>query len=398
MRSQKDLDDDFKRTMDVYLRLGAHERRGFTVEEYVEKSRALWDMCPTSEEFPLKLIVDQSVGYTNLAATAAIAYDDTEVRNYVDVPGHDADWYCFNSGLFRDDGSSVGVDMRTKPLDADPPEASAQRVILCLVDVLGFELRLKQDGLEQLLRTYRELLEKAVFVDEMRCTALHRRADGVACAAMFTLPVRYAHFSDTLLLWLPLAQPFVSPFLARCTDLVCEAVTLGIPVRGAVTIGQAVMHRPTATYLGRPIVEAARLEAAQEWLGIALGPSTLWPPFLHEIDPRLVLPLVPPHKPGTDARLSSYCLDWPRRWREKRTEPLTDALRRMNTLEKYRRYYSNAESFAEVSVANQGWYSSAAGVGAWESAGEFIVPFSNAMTVFDDSGQVIVRHLEAPAV
>lgn len=119
----------------------------------------------------------------------------------------------------------------------------------------------------------------------------------------------------------------------------------------------------------------------------------MWPPFLREIDPRLVLPVVPPHKPGTDSRVSGYSLDWPRRWREKRAESLADTLRKMNTAEQYRKYYVNAERFAEASAANQDWHrSEAGGEGTWESAGEFVVPCSGAITMFDESGQVILRH------
>jgi hypothetical protein len=61
-------------------------------------------------------------------------------------------------------------------------------------------------------------------------------------------------------------------------------------------------------------------------------------------------------------------------------------------VEQFRRYYSNAEWFGEASLANQDWYRpSAAGETTWESAGEFIVPCSGTITLFDDSGGIVIR-------
>lgn len=88
---------------------------------------------------------------------------------------------------------------------------------------------------------------------------------------MGVLPVRHAHFSDTILLWVPLVQHFIAPFLARCADMVSEALQMGLPLRGAITAGKAVMHSRTGTFIGEPLVEAARLEQAQNWLGVSLG-------------------------------------------------------------------------------------------------------------------------------
>jgi hypothetical protein len=63
--------------------------------------------------------------------------------------------------------------------------------------------------------------------------------------------------------------------MARCADMVCEALKMGLPLRGALAVGKAVMHSRTGTFVGAPVVEAAKLEQSQDWLGVSLGPSML---------------------------------------------------------------------------------------------------------------------------
>jgi len=73
----------------------------------------------------------------------------------------------------------------------------------------------------------------------------------------------------------PLVEHFIAPFMVRCADMVCEALKLGVPLRGALAVGPAVMHSRTVTFVGAPLVEAARLEQSQDWLGVSLGDSML---------------------------------------------------------------------------------------------------------------------------
>jgi hypothetical protein len=76
----------------------------------------------------------------------------------------------------------------------------------------------------------------------------------------------HAYFSDTILLWCPLVPAFAAIFVERCADMIGEALSMGIPLRGAVTLGDAVLDEKTSTYIGKPIVEAAMLEKGQDWI------------------------------------------------------------------------------------------------------------------------------------
>jgi hypothetical protein len=109
-----------------------------------------------------------------------------------------------------------------------------------------------------------------VLKDAYRCLGLKDDGTGRRFMTLFPLPARYAYFSDTILLWVPLEQLCVAPFILRCLDLAREALNKGIPLHGASAIGKAVMHKASSTFIGQPLVEAARLEAALQWVGVAL--------------------------------------------------------------------------------------------------------------------------------
>lgn len=64
----------------------------------------------------------------------------------------------------------------------------------------------------------------------------------------------------------------------------------GLPVRGAITCGEAEYIPGTAHLVGRAIIRAARLEKAQNWFGIIIDPDILTP----EREQVLALPLVSP--------------------------------------------------------------------------------------------------------
>ena len=238
----------------------------------------------------------------------------------------------------------------------EPDEPKAIPMIVALLDVLGFSNRIQHDGLAAVHKLYDDLIQKAVFSEGMVCIGVHPMGDGTVCPAVFTFQVGFAYFSDTILLWSPLQHLYPGPFLQRCANLMCEALQVGVPMRGAVALGEAVMHRRTSTYLGAPLVEAARLEAAQDWVGITLGPSALWPDFMAELNPNQIIEYDPPMKPGYEDYLSCVCLDWPRVWREKHGHCPSSTLRGLISDPKYSKYYEHAIVFCGHSERSQDWH------------------------------------------
>jgi hypothetical protein len=130
---------------------------------------------------------------------------------------------------------------------------------------------------------------------------------------------------------------------------------MNIPVRGAIALGEAVMHRPTGTYIGQPIVDAAKLEEVQKWIGVSFAHSATWSPFLAELDPKLIIEYDAPVKEGKRSLLSGVVLDWPRRWREMYASSPTDKIVEMNEAPPHE-YNGNTIPFIDFSKANENWY------------------------------------------
>jgi hypothetical protein len=87
--------------------------------------------------------------------------------------------------------------------------------MIALFDVLGFSARLERDGLTKVVDAYRDLIQRAVLIDAMRCLGARPIGDGTRVPVLFALPVEYAYFSDTILLWVPLEPLFAAPFVSR---------------------------------------------------------------------------------------------------------------------------------------------------------------------------------------
>lgn len=239
--------------------------------------------------------------------------------------------------------------------DGDAENPTVAKVILGLFDVLGFSGRVEKQGVEKLLSVYRELIEKAVLEPARRCVGTAQFPQG-RVLTLFELPVRYAYFSDTILLWVPLHQAYPAAFVRRCADLMCEALSMGMPLRGAICLGDAVMHQDTNTYIGKPLVEAAGLEKGQDWIGLTLGWSATWPLFMAELEGSDIIEYEAPMKQHCTEVVSPIVVDWPRAWREKYGTSPKEQLTFLNADPKFTRYYDHAIAFADYSVAHHDWW------------------------------------------
>lgn len=105
------------------------------------------------------------------------------------------------------------------------------------------------------------------------------------------------------------------------------------------------------------IVEAARLEKAQKWIGVSFWLSALWIEFQKELDPNLIMQHYDRHfKPRSEHMISHLVLDWPRRWREKFQGSAIDKLNELNKKKDYEHYYTNTIHFVKHSEINADWH------------------------------------------
>lgn len=171
----------------------------------------------------------------------------------------------------------------------------SRKIVIALFDVLGFENRLSTDGLKRFVLAYEKLSD---IVRQSRDTLI---IDGGANARemddgsilsevrMGSLIVEQAYFSDTILLWTIFDQVRFWSFCNVCAEFICEILHLGMPLRGGISIGEAHMDKKTNTYLGYPLIEAARVEKAQQWIGASFAPSFTHEPYCRMFRPESIL-------------------------------------------------------------------------------------------------------------
>lgn len=136
-----------------------------------------------------------------------------------------------------------------------------------------------------------------------------------------------------------------------------KAIFAGIPLRGCLSTGMALMDQEKSIYFGNPIVEAARGESAQDAMGIAFGRSfNNYHPVYHDY----FIPYLGHMKPNSNKTefLSPMALDWPRYWRHSpnfKDHSLVGYINKMNTNPNFSKYYENAIKFVEFSEKHENW-------------------------------------------
>lgn len=239
--------------------------------------------------------------------------------------------------------------------EGQPYRPEKTRIMLAFFDVLGFSKRVESEGPEQTAALYHQLIETTVKKEASRGLGAVSDGTGKRYLALFNLDVQTAYFSDTIFMWVPLERVFADAFVNHCATFVCEALNMGVPIRGAISLGEAVMDRSTGTYIGIPIVEGASCEKVQEWLGVAYAPSAACQPFLAEVHPNIYIEYDIPVKPGHENDLPPVALDWTRRWEELYGTSATSKLAELNASSPHAKI-QNAIAFAEYCQANRDWH------------------------------------------
>lgn len=257
---------------------------------------------------------------------------------------------------------------------------------VALFDILGFEKRLAGLGLEELHARYESLIEtvtyreehiKRVFGDFDFEEAPYWSAD--ADVFLFT-KTQGAYASDSILIWANRTWPDVrgmsqekllshkaSPseawkynpipcdnFLDVCNDLMCRGLEVGLPLRGAISVGDAVLDLQKHIFLGQPIVDAARLERGQSLIGASFSKSAIY----QTIPKRFSLHFDRHIKECAREYWGGVMLDWPRHWRNTRKENLEQTVRALDTNPNFSDYYKNTLELIKYSLQFAGQFES----------------------------------------
>jgi hypothetical protein len=228
--------------------------------------------------------------------------------------------------------------------------------VIALFDVLGFESRLKSIGLRRMFAAYTSLTEVANQNKSGLIIDAAPVGDGTSIPFAGGIVVQQDFFSDTFIFWVNYDPTRFRTFCRILNQFFCRLLQLGVPVRGGISVGELIMDKSKRTYLGEPLVEAARVEKAQQWVGMSLGPSFTRPPFGDHFDLQRVIFYTAHRKPGYSEYIPGLVLDWPRYWRSNiGRSPLID-LRRLDADPQYSLYYQRTFDFIEYSERNPDWY------------------------------------------
>lgn len=281
-------------------------------------------------------------------------------------------------------------------------EKEEQLYSIALFDILGFSNFVQTHGTDVVLELYQKL------VDLIHQMESGKNGQVTFSGSVVPVPIspdwkynqfvadangyiRVCHFSDTFLIytgylvkkeafWLrdsyyeenpllvmeantkyhPLIiqeHPLYISFLQVCMEFFCEAIRAGIPLRGCVATGMAIMNKQDSIFFGEPLVEAARGEPAQNAIGIAYGRSFN---NYHPVYNRYFIPYMKNIKENDTKAdfLSPMMLDWPRFWRQKYgsdEQTIEEYINKMNNNPTFTKYYDNAVRFVQFSEEHENW-------------------------------------------
>ncbi|MBU1627939.1 hypothetical protein KKB18_11270, partial [bacterium] len=143
--------------------------------------------------------------------------------------------------------------------------------LIALFDVLGFEDRIRSTALDEIHDQYKDLLTIATSNKSHAFFDARPVGNGTMVPFFGFINVDHDFFSDTILIWSPFKLATFNTFLHVCSNFMCETLKAKLPIRGAISLGPAIMDKSSGTYLGEPIVDAARAEKAQKWIGLGFG-------------------------------------------------------------------------------------------------------------------------------
>lgn len=351
-------DEEFERAVSHYIQIGMPRKHRLSVIAYRRKCKLAWDACKSDEKYQTKVLLDHLWTQLTVPELGKRAYiDDATWGSFIDREKPTKKITCIAVGrvpfLKNDRGAPTANHRSPRYL-----LSGTDFWITALFDVLGFKAAYQRLGIEKLYGLYQTLIDKIILSSNIDSFSTAQRIGDITLVNHFRLWIGFHYFSDTILLWCPATPENISPFLTRCSDLFVEALNVGLPLRGAISIGEANFNKRTGIFIGQPLIDCAQLESSQNWLGVALSKSCSG--ILEHIDSDLILPYTPPIKPSGDGSAGSLLhagavLDWPRRARSITSVNITATIDALNTSPSHRLYYDNTTAFVRHSAANARW-------------------------------------------
>jgi len=224
--------------------------------------------------------------------------------------------------------------------------------VLCLLDVLGFESLFKAIGLKELAGRYAKLT--AYVKEQTGGLDIAPTPDGHV--AVGWLVIGNTYFSDTLLLWTRYDKISLPSFTQLTAETICYGLENELALRGTLSVGEMILNNDSGTYLGEPLIEAARTVPLQRWIGVSFGCSFTKPDFNKGFYLNMVLPYKSHYKDQASSLATGMVVDWPRRWRETRKIDIRPLVSGMDTDPQFSEYYRETLAFVDFSEHNHDWF------------------------------------------
>jgi len=256
---------------------------------------------------------------------------------------------------------------------------------VCFLDILGFSEKISQEGgLEKIKTKYIQLTDAVRAINDRYREIISKGIlegsywSDSGIGLFYKTNVLYG--SDSIIIWSDRTwdrfksvadpsnvHPFsrwetfpkaCDPFLEVCNEIICKSIELDLPLRGAISTGDGYFDLEKYIFIGKPIIEAVKLEKLQNIIGASFCLS-----FENQIIPKRFYSKMDNYlkmkSEGKDVNPDLYTnqniLDWPRHWRNTRKSNLHNTIDLLdfgervdikeNTLRSVEKSLSNSQKF-----------------------------------------------------
>lgn len=360
-RPEEFTEDVIKRYLDAEIYL----QRGMTREEYIQLCKDKWDSFKIEDTTEEKIIIDflmPPLLDDHIGPKESFDYFESYEGAGYDKEGRtDVECFAKRNVVFEvENGKGFeGFRIREELTDEiktpdffEIDETLNEGVFfVALFDILGFSKLVEKVGSIGVIEVYQKLINLAILSKGYKSYERIKIAPNKYVMGTVYVPIKHAYFSDTIILWTKIeTENFyaLSPFVTKCADLICEALNLGIPLRGSLSCGIGIMHKATNTYIGSPLSEANELEKSQKWIGASLGDSFHRRELLEVLNEKTIVPAFCNHLKYDLADAIPYLtVDWITRWKSKQYPDLKKILTKMmvSAPDRNKEYYQNTIDF-----------------------------------------------------
>jgi hypothetical protein len=145
---------------------------------------------------------------------------------------------------------------------------------ISFLDILGFGAFVETNQISTVIERIRHVLSEVVPI--VRGMGRFPNDPRQYHATVTVQKLAIFSFSDTFVLYSEDDSPDSFFQIVAGTKLFCSHLMgCGLPVRGAITWGEAECIPGTSHLVGRAVVRAARLEKIQEWFGVLIDPEIM---------------------------------------------------------------------------------------------------------------------------